>query len=579
MPDDQPKFHRLAFSALILLTLMLPFEPEMPWLALGPIVLTNVEILLASCLLGTALLWWQQRFAWQRPFPRWWLVLIGWFILVSFLSSVLTAEFRTVALKASLRTTSGVLLALALPQIVRSSRELLWTAIGLVSGGLLAALLGLLEFVPSLSMEWLNFWRDSPTMAGPFLRLTGTFDFANQAAMFIEATLPFLLVLIWLAYRNGRRPLAVGLVILTFIYLEAGFLTFSRASFATIFLVTLALAILLKRGTISLYTHPHGHGEKQQVYLWAGTAGLVLILIPINLLFSPTFQLRLSTEGDNEWYQARVEVPPELQVSINETIQIPVTLINEGALTWENTGSNPVVLSVTWVQPQTNLEWTNRLRWPLPRPLSPGEQLSMEIPVQTPPQEGVYRLKWDLVQDGITWFGSKSEAPASSRVTVGDVTTAVPESTLQLVEPAFFNSPVPDRLTLWQVAWQLLSRHPLLGIGLDNFRLLYGRELGQTGWNETIHSNSWYVETLVSLGLSGSLPFFGWLVLMTLDIWRTLRESPVSIWQTAIAAGILAFFIHGLLDYFLLFNATALLFWILIGLWFSLKNIPKGSQL
>jgi hypothetical protein len=66
---------------------------------------------------------------------------------------------------------------------------------------------------------------------------------------------------------------------------------------------------------------------------------------------------------------------------------------------------------------------------------------------------------------------------------------------------------------------------------------------------------------------------------MVLDIWRTLRESPVSIWQMAVAAGILAFFIHGLLDYFLLFNATALLFWILIGLWFSLKNIPKGSQL
>jgi O-antigen ligase len=118
----------------------------------------------------------------------------------------------------------------------------------------------------------------------------------------------------------------------------------------------------------------------------------------------------------------------------------------------------------------------------------------------------------------------------------------------------------------------------LLGIGLDNFRLIYGRELGQTAWNESIHTNSTYLETLVSVGLIGSLPFFGWMVLMTLDIWRTLRRPSVSIWQTAVAAGILAFFIHGLLDYFLLFNTTALLFWLLIGLWFSLKTMPKGSQ-
>ena len=571
MPDDRPVFRHLTFFALILLALMLPFEAETPWLAVGPVVLTNVEIVLVGCLFGTVLLWEQQRFAWQRPFPRWWLVLIGWFILILFLSSLLTAEFRAVALKASLRTASGVLLALALPQIIRSRQELRWIAIGLVGGGLLAALLGLLEFVPGLPLEWLNLLRVSPTMAGPFLRLTGPFDFANQAAMYIEATVPFLLVLFWMAYTNGRSPLAVGLAIATVIYLEAGFLTFSRASFATIFVVTLALALLLKKGTTAI--------QKQQAYLWAGTAGLVLILIPINLLFSPTFQLRLSSEGDNEWYQARVEVPPELQVSINETIHVPVTLINEGSLTWENTGSNPVVLSVIWVQPQTNLEWANRLRWPLPRPLSPGEQLSMEIPVQTPPQEGVYRLKWDLIQESITWFGAKSEAPASSRVTVGDVTTAVPKRSLQLVEPVSINSPVPGRLALWQVAWQLLTRHPFWGIGLDNFRLVYGRELDQTGWNETIHSNSWYVETLVSVGLSGSLPFFGWLIFMALDIWRTLRESPVSIWQTAVAAGILAFFVHGLLDYFLLFNTTALLFWILIGLWFSLKNTAKGSQL
>jgi hypothetical protein len=434
----------------------------------------------------------------------------------------------------------------------------------------LAALVGLLEFIPALSLAWLQDFRLAPTMAGPYLRLTGPFDFANQAAMFIEATLPFLLVFLWLAFMNGRRALAIGLAIITFIYLEAGFLTFSRASFATILTVAVAVAAVLWLGK--------GQIQRQKIHLWAGTAGCVFILIPVNFLFSPTFQLRLSSAGDNEWYQANIEVPAELQVSMDETVHIPVTLANEGNLTWENTGSNAVVLSVIWVQPQMNREWTTRLRWPLPEPLAPGEQLSMEVPVQTPPQEGEYSLRWDLIQENIVWFGTKSETPISSRVIVGNANVTEPETDARFEPPTPTFPPIPGRLTLWRVAGQLIARHPLLGIGLDNFRLIYGREIGQTAWNESIHTNSTYLETLVSVGLIGSLPFFGWMALMTLDIWRTLRTSSVSIWQTAVAAGILAFFVHGLLDYFLLFNTTALLFWLLIGLWFSLKTMPKGSQ-
>jgi hypothetical protein len=43
-------------------------------------------------------------------------------------------------------------------------------------------------------------------------------------------------------------------------------------------------------------------------------------------------------------------------------------------------------------------------------------------------------------------------------------------------------------------------------------------------------------------------------------------------WQTALAAGLLAFYIHGFFDFFLLFNATGLLFWLLTALWLSEKR-------
>src|SRR5690606_21128605 len=124
-----------------------------------------------------------------------------------------------------------------------------------------------------------------------------------------------------------------------------------------------------------------------------------------------------------------------------------------------------------------------------------------------------------------------------------------------------FAAPIPGRLTLWRTAGQLWWARPLAGVGLDNFRLLYGRPLGAESWNTTIHTNNWYVETLVSSGLLGSLPFFLLLALLVVDIVRVLRGPAATAWQAAVAAGLLAYLIHGFLDYFLLFNATGLLFW------------------
>jgi O-antigen ligase len=120
---------------------------------------------------------------------------------------------------------------------------------------------------------------------------------------------------------------------------------------------------------------------------------------------------------------------------------------------------------------------------------------------------------------------------------------------------------------LWSTAVKQFLDRPLLGIGLDNFRLTYGKVLGWQIWNNSIHTNNWYVETIVSVGLLGSLPFFGWLALLGLDALKQIRTSRINLWQLALIGSLSAFLIHGLLDYFLLFNGTGLLFWMLVGMW------------
>jgi O-antigen ligase len=113
------------------------------------------------------------------------------------------------------------------------------------------------------------------------------------------------------------------------------------------------------------------------------------------------------------------------------------------------------------------------------------------------------------------------------------------------------------------------AERPWTGIGLDNFRLTYGPPLGLQGWDDTVHTNNWYLETLVSVGLLGAIPFFTWLGLLLGDVGIACTRPGAPLWRVSVGCGLMAFGVHGLVDYFLLFHATGLLFWILVGLWFG----------
>ena len=93
-------------------------------------------------------------------------------------------------------------------------------------------------------------------------------------------------------------------------------------------------------------------------------------------------------------------------------------------------------------------------------------------------------------------------------------------------------------------------------------------------YKRQVHSNNWYLETVVSVGIVGAAPFFLWLATLLWAILVSLRRPAITPLQIAAGAGLLAFVVHGLLDYFLLFNATALLFWMLAVLWLLFDSTP-----
>jgi O-antigen ligase len=126
-------------------------------------------------------------------------------------------------------------------------------------------------------------------------------------------------------------------------------------------------------------------------------------------------------------------------------------------------------------------------------------------------------------------------------------------------------------LTQWRIALRMARNRPLLGVGPDNFRWVYGDFAGLTTWDTGSHANSVYFEWLADTGLV-ALGVFVWLS------WRLLRRSfsdlelfhrqlsSIWVWRVGLAASLTAWFLHGFFDYFYEPLPTNLAFWLVAGL-------------
>jgi hypothetical protein len=96
----------------------------------------------------------------------------------------------------------------------------------------------------------MSLFRSHITRVGALLRLTGPFAYANQASMFLEATLPLLLAPPGGSTAGrclvGSKQAAFGRALTAHLFqVQAIILTLSRAGAATVVVVSLLLAALL----------------------------------------------------------------------------------------------------------------------------------------------------------------------------------------------------------------------------------------------------------------------------------------------------------------------------------------------
>jgi O-Antigen ligase len=563
------------------LAFSLPFEvTQHPFLETGFTTFTNLMIVVYAVVALAAVSLTPHLFAFLRSIAKGTRdpanyvyrrrVSVGLFtsLLVSCVVSSFLAHDPGNGLKWTFNVLLGGMIWLAVPLWLSDNAGQRIRVLGLtiVAGAVPAASVGICEVVFGTSFARHLLWfKAAPTAIGPYLRLSGTFEYANIAALYFELALPFA-VFGFLRALFGARPRATtvaGWLAAVDILFCGMLLTYSRG--AVLGLATGTIVAVLAPPTRWLLARVR---EKQWALL--GVAANLVLVAGVAVLLTPSLTvLRWTSDSDQQWYVAAFNGHLPATVRAGKNIKVPVTVSNLGPLTWSPTGEHPYHVSYHWLYPSGRVALFDGARSHLAADVPPGGKQRVFADVQAPRTHGRYLFVWDMVQESVTWFSLKSASYATQPVrVVGSANGRQP-----VLPPAPVTLPTalsaPGRWQLWQAAVRMVATHPLFGVGPSGFRLNYGAYLvpKQQNWDERILANSLPLEIFADLGLLGGGLFWALFAAITWTVLVGLWNGRVVVWwQIAVIGSMAAFLAHGLVDYILISNAIFFLFWLLCGL-------------
>lgn len=527
-----------------------PFELALPGSIAG-FTLTTTEAAIVAAVCAAAMTWMHDRTALSIRTPI--IMPLLALLAVSVMAALAAPELRGESIKVVARFAIAVALTLIVANVGRPDRHARHLAAAVLGAGAIVGIIAVLELT---QLPWvlsaLKTFRPGFHVVGGQLRATATMMYPTITSMFLEVA--FALGLAWI----GASWLAFGALILT----AAGVIaTFTRAG-----LITMAVSLVVYGAIVMLRRRSWTPEHSRLLLLGAAILALVLMSRSPQMLVA-----RMSAEGSQEWYGASYSVPPRLTLQPNSFNDVRVAVTNEGRLTWQSTATPPFFLSYHWLlDGSEEVVSFDGLRTPFASPVAPGSRVTFDARVRAPQYPGTYVLVWDVVQEHRTWLSLEGVYPGKSTVVVEGTAVGLP--------PTFGRMPgntlrMP-RSVLWSTALRIAREHPMLGIGPDNFRHVYGRSLGLATWDERVHANNSYLEVLVGSGAIGVLAL-AWLIAAiaraTPRLLRTTSAVRVPVMAAATAACV-AIAVHGLVDSFLTFTPTYLAFAIAAGLMFPARE-------
>ena len=510
-------FDRILYLVLAALVAMLPFEfrsfpilSNLQWMFIAvalsslPVLVRERKMLLHSRLVRAAVL----------------------FVVTQWVAAVLAPEFAGNAVKAAVRVTAGFILLCATLGLRTRKRTLqVWSV-----AAVFAAVYAMADFggfgLPQLFREQNFYIRNVP-------RLSGSFEYPNTAAAYFALSLP----IIW-AELKSRWFRVGGFMVVA----SALIITYSRAAGVAALLAIAIWAITSNK-----------RSEFQSAILF----GMLFFgFLFLNHDLYQRFSLQLHTKDFSAQYQPEFNLTQE-RPNVSSSVLIHVR--NTGATTWETKPTDPFILAHRWYDAEKKTyvrEAAERML--VPTPVRPQESVDIEASFRTPDKAGVYLLTWDIFSEESGWFSRQGVYPGIVEVHIDqdkepwsghtDIGRWLGRDTSSL-----FVANVPySRNELWIAAARMAQKHPIFGVGPDNFRLLYGRQYGANRWDTKIRANSLYLELLSGSGLVGLAAFC---VMMAVVRWKPNASS--------IGLGI--FLMHGVMDTFLMTTPIYFAFWILLG--------------
>jgi hypothetical protein len=537
--------------SVLLIAAVAPFE--IPLFTLGPLTLTTVELAAlvavgASC----AAILYARDFVWRTPITT---PAAVW-LLVLLLAALLSPVDRGNALRFAARMVmAGALFLMVVNAVTTRALARLVVRVMLVVGVVVSVIAVLETAQVRAVLSALTAFRPGFHVVGGQLRATSTMFYPTIASMYLEVVFALGLWLL-LEPRRGRVMVFAALALV-----GAGITaTFTRAG-----LISMGSTIAL---VAALHFAKTRRVDRDQLRLAALAATLCALVM---LSRSPEILLtRLRTEGSQDWYGATYAAPATLTLRTGANYQVPVTLENTGRVIWDSSNEPMFAMSYHWLRAENEaVVQFDGWRTPFAEPVEPNTRVTLPVNVRAPGAPGKYVLVWDVVHEHRAWLSTEGVTPARTAVTVEGEQVSAAASEMTRLPAANLR---PDRLTLWRTALAVAGDYPLLGIGPDNFRQVWGRYVSGNGRGDArVHANNMYLELAAGTGVAG-LAAVLWLLAVSgralFVRWR--RETAVTAAAAAaFCAAWLAIAGHGFVDTFLSFSTTYVTFALAAGLAFS----------
>lgn len=139
--------------------------------------------------------------------------------------------------------------------------------------------------------------------------------------------------------------------------------------------------------------------------------------------------------GNGYAAQYAVSAPPA--VLVGGRLRLPITVRNTGTLTWRPTGPNPIRLAAHLADGQGNTVLWDGERTAFAAEVPPGASVTTELVIAAPLRPGAYRVRADLVQEGVAWFSGAGVATGDTFLAVlSDFRATLPSGSLTVSRSA-----------------------------------------------------------------------------------------------------------------------------------------------